>query len=327
LNKLQKRETDVEGMIFDIRRFSIHDGDGIRTTVFLKGCPLRCRWCQNPEGLAPSRKILWFADCCIRCRSCTSGNNSSASNVTAGTNDAALLWNGDTLQAHNTVAADWEQLLQKCPTQALRWDSRSITVEALIAELERDAVFYRNGGGITFSGGEPLYQKDFLAAILREAKERGFTTAVETSLFADAVTVDSIVPLADTIFTDCKILDENKHKAATGVSNATILDNLQRLLRSEYAARIIVRTPLIPDYTACEDNIATISKYISALYPPVRYELLNYNPLAAGKYPLVGLEYCFKKNPKPYDREAMNRFETIARANGVKNLISTMEET
>lgn len=320
MSKLQKRGTEVEGLIFDIRRFSIHDGDGIRTTVFLKGCPLRCRWCQNPEGLVASRKILWFADSCIHCRSCTNGNN------VLGTDDAALLWSENTLQVINTAAADWERLVQKCPAQALRWDSRSITVEALIAELERDAVFYRNGGGITLSGGEPLFQKKFAAAILRASKERGFNTAIETSLYTDAATVDMIVPLVDTIIVDFKLLDEDRHKAATGVSNAIILDNLQRLLGGEYAERVIVRTPLIPDYTGAEDTIAAMSRYISGLYPPVRYELLNYNPLAAGKYPLVGLEYCFKENPRPYNRETMKHFEAIARANGVENLISVVEE-
>jgi pyruvate formate lyase activating enzyme len=315
-----KEEREVEGIIFDIRRFSTHDGDGIRTTVFLKGCSLRCRWCQNPEGLMSSRKILWFADCCIHCRSCTNGNDSS------GTHAAALSWDGDILRVNNAVAADWEYLLQKCPTRALRWDSRSITVEALMAELERDIVFYRNGGGITLSGGEPLCQKDFSSLVLREARERGFSSAIETSLFAETAAVDLIAPLADTIFTDCKIFDEDRHKTVTGVSNLIILENLQRLLRGKYAACLIVRTPLIPDYTATEDNIAAISKYISGLYPPVRYELVNYNPLAAGKYPLVGLEYCFKENPGLYNREEMKHFETIARTNGIKNLISSMEE-
>jgi pyruvate formate lyase activating enzyme len=297
----------MEGIVFDIRRFSTHDGDGIRTTVFLKGCPLHCRWCQNPEGIASTRKVRWFADCCIHCRSCTGGKGAP-----------------EDLLSETIPAADWEALLQRCPTRALRWDGRSITVENLISELERDAVFYRNGGGVTLSGGEPLYQKDFSAAILRGAKERGFSTAIETSLCADAAAVDLIAPLADTIFADCKLLDDDKHTAAAGLSNRIILDNLQRLLRGEYAARLIVRTPLAPEYTAAEENIAAISRYISGLYPPVRYELLNYNPLAAGKYPLVGRRYCYKENPQPYSRDAMKNFEAIAVRNGIKNLISAV---
>ncbi|GHV80725.1 glycyl-radical enzyme activating protein [Spirochaetia bacterium] len=297
----------MEGILFDIRRFSTHDGDGIRTTVFLKGCPLHCRWCQNPEGIASTRKALWFADCCIHCRSCTDGKGAP-----------------EDLLSENSTVTDWEAILQKCPTQALHWDGRSITVENLIRELERDAVFYRNGGGVTLSGGEPLFQKDFSAAVLRGAKEKGFNTAIETSLFADSRAVDLIAPLADTIFTDCKILDDDKHRAATGQSNRIILDNLRRLLTGEYAARLIVRTPLVLEYTAAEENIAAISRYISGLYPPVRYELLNYNPLAAGKYPLVGRRYCFEENPPPYSRDAMKDFEAIAIRNGIKNLISTV---
>jgi pyruvate formate lyase activating enzyme len=260
----------------------------------------------------PESKVLWFADSCIGCRSCTGGNDSWGN---------ALLWKENTLRVDNAAVADWDHLVERCPTQALRWDSYDITVGELVAQLERDAVFYRNGGGITLSGGEPLHQKDFSCAVLRASKERGWGTAIETSLYADAATVDAVVPLADTVFADCKIRDETEHKAATSVSNAVILDNLRRLLCGEYAARVIVRTPLIPDYTACEDNIAAISRFISGLYPPVRYELLNYNPLAAGKYPLVGLEYCFKENIAPYDRETMHHFETIARANGIQNLL------
>ncbi|MFP3040649.1 glycyl-radical enzyme activating protein [Treponema primitia] len=308
----------MEGLVFDIRRFSTHDGDGIRTTVFLKGCPLRCRWCQNPEGLAPKRRPLWFADRCIRCRSCTKDLNNVSS-----AQPPALEWKQDTLYLNSNTAdeTDWEGIMKSCPTRALRWDSRSITVEALMAELERDAVFYRNGGGITLSGGEPLFQADFSIAVLRAAGERGFNTAIETSLFAEAAVVDRIIPLAGTIFADCKVLDDAAHHAATGQSNRMILENLRTLLRGEHPERVVVRTPLIPGYTATEKNIAAIGRHISALYPEVRYELLNYNPLAAGKYPLVGMEYCFEENPKRFSPEAMERFSDIARRNGIKNLI------
>jgi pyruvate formate lyase activating enzyme len=290
-------DSGTKGTVFDIRRFSIHDGEGIRTTVFLKGCPLRCAWCQNPEGLDPGIGLLWFSGNCIYCGAC--GTCGDPRQFIAGT-------------GAETAA------LENCPTMALRMDGRIMTAGGVLAELEKDAVFYRRGGGITLSGGEPLAQEDFAAAILEAAKGAGFHTAVETSLYAPRKGVDRIAALSDRIFADCKIFDEAEHTAATGASNRIILDNIARLLTGPHAGRVIIRTPLVPGFTASEENIASIARFISGLYPQVRYELLNYNPLAAGKYPLTGREYCFAENPDPYGAEAMETFRAAAKKNGIR---------
>jgi pyruvate formate lyase activating enzyme len=196
-----------------------------------------------------------------------------------------------------------------------------MTVDEVMAELEKDAVFYKHGGGITLSGGEPLFQSSFAAALLTACRERGFHSAIETSLYAPPETVDAIVPLTDTIFADCKIMDDGRHRDAAGASNQLILENLRRLLKSSHAPKVVVRTPLVPDFTAAEENIAAIAAFISGLYPDIQYELLNYNPLAAGKYILTGRDYCFTKNPKPFTQDEMEKFRSIVKTKGIRRSI------
>jgi pyruvate formate lyase activating enzyme len=308
-------EKGVTGTIFDIRRFSVHDGQGIRTTVFLKGCPLRCRWCQNPEGLEFEPRPVWFEQSCIHCQACTQAVEQDPSKP--------LSWNRDKLiisDSPSIGSTSFPLALYRCPTQALTWDSRSFGIEELITELEKDRVFFNHGGGVTLSGGEPLAQPEFTLVLLAACRRAGFHTAIETSLFAPAETVDKASVLSDTIIADCKIFDNERHRDATGQPNTLIMENLRRLLSGPHASKIIVRTPLIPGFTATEENIGAISAFISGLYGDTAYELLNYNPLAAGKYPLTGKKFCFAKNPKPFDTKALLRFKDIAGKNGITNL-------
>jgi pyruvate formate lyase activating enzyme len=207
-----------------------------------------------------------------------------------------------------------------CPTRALTWDSRDLGVEELTAELEKDRVFFNHGGGVTFSGGEPLAQPEFILAILDACRRAGFHTAIETSLFAQAGIVDAAAAVSDTIIADCKIVNAELHRQATGQDSTLILENLSRLLSGPHASKVIVRTPLVPAFTATEENIGAISAFISGLYGNAAYELLNYNPLAAGKYALTGRKYCFMVNPKPFSAEEMFRFKNIARKNGILNI-------
>ncbi|MDR2096562.1 MAG: glycyl-radical enzyme activating protein [Treponema sp.] len=309
-------ERDTTGAIFDIRRFSIHDGQGIRTTVFLKGCPLRCRWCQNPEGLDFEARPVWFERQCIHCRACTE----KAAHISAA---PMLAWEGEKLRIEDSGHTAWDTVINACPTRSLVWDSRTISVPVLLAELEKDRMFFNHGGGVTLSGGEPLAQGEFAIAILSACRRAGFHTAVETSLFTPPEIVDTAAALCDTIIADCKIFDEQRHLEATDQSNAIILENIRCLLSGPHAQKVLIRTPLIPGFTAVRENIAAISAFISGIYKDVAYELLNYNPLAAGKYPLTGRAYCFTENPKPYKVKEMQRFKDIARINGITNLKET----
>ena len=301
----------MTGRIFDIRRFSTHDGSGIRTTIFLKGCPLRCVWCQNPEGLSCEKRPLWFQNRCIGCGICLDLSR-----------DLGVSQRENRIHLDISRKEDWEEIIDACPGTALQMDSRDLTVEETLEEALKDKIFFEQGGGITVSGGEPFLQPEFLKALLSALKERHVNTAVETSLHAPLPTLKSVLPYLDTIYADFKIYDSAAHQQHTGVTNETIRENLRYLLTSpDYQNRVIIRTPMIPGYTTGSDNIAQIARYITSLYPDVSYEILNYNPLAAGKYDLVDRTYCFTENPKLYTPDQMEAFVRIAHENSVKRLI------
>ena len=298
------------GRVFDVRRFSTHDGDGIRTTVFFKGCPLRCLWCHNPEGIDFDRRPVWFAGKCIRCGRCAGA---------AKRGGAALTEAGVVLRPE--AGEDWDAVLDACPTGALRWDSRDVTADALFEELRRDMPFFAHGGGVTLSGGDPLAQPEFAAALLARCREAGIHTAIETELCAPRSSTEAVLPLCDLIYADLKLLDPDLHARYTGADNRVILERFRALLGGELAERVIVRTPLIPGITATEENIMAIGRFIGGLYPGVRWELLNYNPLAAAKYPVLGRRYGLPEDLRRFSAEQMAAFRRTARDSGVMNVI------
>ena len=305
----------LTGRIFDVRRFSTHDGDGIRTTVFFKGCPMHCLWCHNPEGIDFARRPVWFSGKCIRCGRCAQ---------VAEHGGVALKQKG--IDLRHDAPEDWDAVLDACPTGALRWDSRDVTVEALLDEIERDMPFYAHGGGITLSGGDPLVQSDFARALLKRLKAEGIHTAIETELHASAGAVEAVLPLCDLIYADLKLFDARTHTRCTGRDNRVILDRMAVLLGGALADRVIVRTPLIPGITATEANLTAIGRFLVGCDPHVRWELLNYNPLAAAKYPLVGRDYSLAQTLKKFDASQMEAFRKIARQSGVKNIVGEQED-
>ncbi len=189
-------DSKTTGIIFDIKRFAIHDGEGIRTTVFIKGCPLRCPWCHNPEGRKKAINLMWFSSLCVRCGSCVAACKRNALKLE--NNRIHIDRNACTLNADCVWA---------CPTNALRLDGREVTAEDVYKEVIKDKLFYFSKGGITLSGGEPLSQPDFSLAILEQCKANGIKTAVETCLYANESDLMRFVPLVDQFFTDIKILD------------------------------------------------------------------------------------------------------------------------
>lgn len=298
------------GRIFDVRRFSTHDGGGIRTTVFFKGCPLRCAWCHNPEGIDFGRRPLWFAGKCIGCGGCVE-----------------LARFGGVRRTETGIAVDpaaeedWDAILDACPTGALRWDSRDVRVDELMELIRRDMPFYAHGGGgATLSGGDPLMQADFARELLLRCREEGVHTAIETELHAPEEAVQAVLPLVDLIYADLKLMDGGLHRHWTGVGNERILSNLEALLTDPLSERLILRTPLIPEITATEENLRAIAAWLARRNSAVRWELLNYNPLAAAKYPLVGRAYSLQENLPRFSAEQMEAFAELARSAGVKNV-------
>ncbi len=299
-----------KALVFDIKRFAVHDGAGIRTTVFFKGCPLRCKWCQNPEGLSPKRRPIYFKNSCIHCRRCEQFSRENQ-----------MRYENDRPYFNRKYTGDFDNLIKACPASAIRYDSEEYDVEQLIEKIKEDKVFFRDNGGVTFSGGEPLMQGEFLVEILKRCKVEGIHTAIETTMFASMDLIKKVLPYLDLIYIDLKVFDEKLHEEYTQVSSKKIKERIRYILESEHKDKVIIRTPLIPSMSATDENITSITKFLIHIYPEVKYELLNYNPLASSKYELVDLEYGVNIKYKMFNKEEMQHFYDIVYQAGLKNLI------
>lgn len=299
-----------KALVFDIKRFAVHDGHGLRTTVFLKGCPLRCRWCQNPEGLSPKRKPVYFQNSCIHCRRCEQFAQKNQ-----------MKYDNDRPYLNPQYQGNFDNLIRACPSGAIRYDSEEYDIETLLKKIQEDQVFFRDDGGVTFSGGEPLMHGEFLFEILKRCQEVGIHTAIETTLYASLDLIKKILPYLDLIYIDLKVFDEIKHQEYTGVSSKIIKEHIAYVLKSEHKHKVIIRTPLIPTMTATDENITAICQFLVDIDPEVQYELLNYNPLASAKYDLVEFEYGVDKQYKMFNQQQMQHFYDIVKAAGLKNLI------
>jgi pyruvate formate lyase activating enzyme len=301
--------------VVDIQRFSIHDGDGIRTSIYLKGCPLSCLWCQNPETMSPRIEPVFFRKSCISCVLCSQA---------AATSGQAWRREDGTVEVDTSVTGDWAILIDVCPTRALRWNAKNYPISELVDIVLRDRPFFRDGGGVTLSGGEPLFRPRVAVELLRRFREEGVNTAVETALHVPMRALAGAAEYSDTVFADFKVFDPSAHSRVVGRGNSLITANIEYLLTSPHRDNVVVRTPLIPGYTTGRDNIRRIGAFISGLYPEVRWELLNYNPLAAAKYDQVpdrDFAYAAGQNPPLYTPAEMDGFHGVARESGVRNVI------
>jgi pyruvate formate lyase activating enzyme len=294
----------LQGMITNIQRFSIHDGPGIRTTVFLKGCNLHCFWCHNPETLSPKAELQLFLDRCIGCgecfRRCAHG--------------AHVLIDG---QHHfdRQKCVGCGACADTCYAQALVLAGECKTVEEVVEVVLRDRPFYEtSGGGVTLSGGEPLLQLEFSHAILERCHEEGLHTAIETAANFPWAHVASILPVTDLIMVDIKLIDADRHKKHTGVSNRRILANVRHL--GQVATPLIVRTPIIPGVNDNAQDVVAIASFVATLPNLQYYELLPFHPLARGKYDSLQRAYEAQSLPIPA-REHMDRLVEAAQEFGI----------
>jgi pyruvate formate lyase activating enzyme len=259
----------MKGIIFDIQRFSVHDGPGIRTTVFMKGCPLRCKWCHNPEGLSNDIQIQYFEDQCIDCGRCQKNHDISA--------------------------------VSSCPAEAIKICGRAVDSKEIIEEILKDKMFYGDNGGITFSGGECLTQYEFVADVLASSKKLGLHTAIDTSGCAPWVAFEKTIPYCDIYLYDIKCMDSKLHKEYTGVDNKLILDNLKKL--ATCGKEIWIRIPLIPDFNNNVAEITAIADLVSTISSISQVTLMPYHTLGASKYKTLGLTYTFDTSKKITDKE------------------------
>jgi len=265
------------GIVFDIQRFSIHDGPGIRTTVFLKGCPLRCQWCHNPESLAPKPELSFVPALCIGCGYC----------VQHCPNGAHVLVDG-THRLRRELCRGCLQCIVGCYSGALEAVGREMTAEDVIAEVVRDRPFYEeSGGGMTLSGGEPMLQFEFSRAVLAAARAKALHTCIETGGFAPEEQYRSILPFVDLFLYDFKESDPARHLAFTGQPNELILRNL-RLLDAA-GARIILRCPLIPGCNLRDDHLAAVARMSQELAHCEAVHVMGYHRLGQSKRARLGL--------------------------------------
>ncbi len=276
----------ITGITFNVQRFSTEDGPGIRTTVFMKGCPLRCAWCHNPEGISPHPELVWYDVRCIGARDCLRVCPVGALELTP---------QGMRIDRSRCTACG--DCARACPAGALEVIGRNWTPEALFAEILKDRVFYEtSGGGVTFSGGEPMRQWEFVREVARRCRENGIPVALDTCGAVAWELYEAVLPWVDLVLYDLKIYDPDRHRAATGVDNGRILENARRMAAAGRA--MWIRTPIIPGYTDDEANIAALAAFIAAELPTVRrWDLLAYTNLGQPKYHRLDRPYALEGVP------------------------------
>jgi len=258
-------ELETKGLVFDIKKYAIHDGPGIRTTVFFKGCPLQCLWCHNPESWRSQVELGFRKGRCTGCGQCVEACQHEAISV-----------------VENRPVTDEEKCVlcgrcvDVCLAGARQIIGRETTVSEVIAEVERDVIFYdQSGGGVTFSGGEPLMQPDFLLALLNRCRARNIHTAVDTSCYVEPEILDSVAERADLFLCDLKHMDNEMHERFTGVGNNLILENIRRIARADN--KIVIRIPVIPGFNDDPANIEATGKFAASLSGVGRIDILPFN--------------------------------------------------
>jgi len=289
----------TSGIVFDIKKFSIHDGPGIRTTIFLKGCPLHCIWCHNPEGISPLKEIQYWSKRCIGCHECIEACKYQALSFM----DGVPIRDADLCQGCGACA-------EACPAEATELIGRTMTLLDVMVEIEKDVIYYdQSGGGVTFSGGEPLLQIKFLEALLEACKDRGIHTAVDTSGFVQSNTIRRVQSLVDLFLFDIKMIDEKRHLHYTGVPNQPILNNLIALSKS--GVDIIIRIPIIPGINDSREDIQQVGKFLGSLdrFHPVN--ILPYHRAAIEKYYRMNGTYTLRDLRPPNAEQIENIAEQI----------------
>ena len=283
---------DQTGAVLDIKRYAIHDGPGIRTTVFLKGCPLSCEWCHNPESQRQRPEILYYKERCTLCEACVSACEQGALEVV-----------GDHLQLDQSLCIGCGDCVSVCPNGARELAGRVMSVTRVVSEIVKDTLFYEeSGGGVTFSGGEPLMQADFLHAIAMSCHDLDIHTALDTSGYAPKSDLKKVADLIDLFLYDIKTLDDAAHIAYTGVSNRSILRNLRSI--DDMDKRIWIRYPLVPGVNDDERSLMHLIALVTSMKSVERVNVLPYHRAGAGKYARLGQEYSFSRTEEPSGDEA-----------------------
>ncbi|MDF2922358.1 MAG: hypothetical protein K0R57_1272 [Paenibacillaceae bacterium] len=282
--KSTRNTAAATGCVINIQRYSLHDGPGIRTVVFLKGCPLRCKWCSNPESWKSGQEVYLDPKKCIGTDPCTGCLDACP--------EQAISPQAGLASINRSLCTDCLLCAPKCPSTAISVYGQTMTVDQVLRIVEQESAFYkRSKGGLTVSGGEATVQADFTSALLSEAKRRRIGTALETCGYAPWSSLERLLPSLDYIYYDIKSVDAAKHKEFTGVDPELIIGNLRKLAQVFDPVRIVVRTPVVPGFNDREEDLLAISKLIKDI-GDIRYELLKYHRFGSVKYDFLGKEYA-----------------------------------
>lgn len=298
-------------LILNYQRMSTEDGPGLRTTLFVKGCPLACKWCHNPESISVKKQTEWISVRCIGCGSCVKMCPQKA-----------LTAEADGIKINRTLCKACGACVEKCPTGAMEMRGAEKSVGEIFDELIKDKAYFGSDGGVTLSGGEIMLQTDGAAALLKMLKENGIGTAVDTSGLAEKSAFDKIFPYADVFLYDIKLIDSKEHKKFTGVSNEVILNNFDYLADKikDTDKMLWVRTPVIPDATDTDENIRGIAKFIKGKYD--RWEMCAFNNLCRDKYERLDILWDYRKT-QLMTKKRMNELLNIALNEGLKEVYIT----
>lgn len=284
------------GLVFNVQRFSLQDGPGVRSTVFMKGCPLACAWCHNPESQSPESEIIRMRHRCMLCGLCSSRELEQPVGQSRGQAD-----------------------VEACPTGALQTVGEKISLSTLVKTLLRDRIFFdESGGGVTFSGGEPLLQAPFVIEALKRLRQEGVHTALDTCGFARWQDLRDAATQASLILYDLKLMDEARHQAATGASNRPILQNLKAL--TEVHDNLWIRIPIIPGVNDDDDNLRATAEFLVPLQGIRQVDLLPYHPTGEAKFARVGMTYTLHGTPSP----SIQRLEAMAALFRARGLNATI---
>lgn len=301
--------TMTEGWIFDIQRYSVNDGPGIRTTVFFKGCPLRCLWCDNPESQLMHPRLFCFEMLCVKCYKC----------VAACATGATTIGEDQSIKIDRGLCTACGACVKVCLSEARVISGRLMTSDEVVNVVKRDILFYRNsGGGVTASGGEPTYQPDFLFEIFQKCQQAGLHTALDTSGYVRWETLRRILGCVDLVLFDIKHMDPLRHRELTGVDNKLILENIRKI--SNEGVPLIARVPLIPGWNDSEENIKSTAELLTQLRI-VRVDILPYHQFGMRKYERLGI--IFKLNAvQPYTEEQVEAIKKSLEAYGLETAIA-----
>lgn len=304
----KSEDVGYRGLVFDIQRFSLHDGPGIRTLVFLKGCPLRCLWCDNPESQNTESEIVESPTKCIRCGNCFQICPQGAISP-------------DKWFIDRKKCTQCQKCVEVCPSGARDLIGKKMSGEEVMKEIRKDVIFYRrSGGGVTLSGGEPAYQPQFAARILKDCKEEGIHTAIET---CGAVPWEQLVQLlkfTDLVLYDFKHANPDEHQRLTGKSNELILDNLRNIAtrKTGIDLQVIIRVLVIPGYNDSQENILSMIEVLNRLNEIKEIHLIPYHELGVNKYKKLNRKYILKGTPRLTNKNSLEEMKSLFTHKGLQ---------